>query len=80
VTLAAIRNARELPDLRSALAQEFCLVMWFAHTQPDLVEGIRAQLVDKDRSPRWKPASLTDLPADLGAQALAYTPDVPLWG
>ena len=51
VTLAAVRRARELPDLRAALAQEYGLVLWFATTQPDLVEGIRAQLVDKDRSP-----------------------------
>ena len=51
VTLGAVRRARELPDLRAALAQEYGLVMWFATTQPDLVEGIRAQLVDKDRMP-----------------------------
>jgi len=80
VTLGAVRSARGLPDLRAALAQEYGLVMWFATTQHDLVEGIRAQLVDKDRSPRWRPASLAELPEDIAAEALAYVPAVPLWG
>jgi len=80
VTLAAVRAARELPDLRAALAQEYGLVMWFAHTQPDLVEGIRAQLIDKDRTPSWRPATFADLPADTADVALAYTPETPLWG
>lgn len=80
VTLAAIRAARELPGLREALRQEYGLVLWFAMTQPDLVEGIRAQLVDKDRSPRWQPATLADLPPDVAADALAAVPATPLWG
>ncbi|GAA5031823.1 enoyl-CoA hydratase/isomerase family protein [Microbacterium fluvii] len=79
VTLAAVRSARELPDLRAALAQEYGLVLWFAHTQPDLVEGIRAQLVDKDRSPRWTPPTPADVPAELAASALAFVPSTPLW-
>ncbi|WP_235008144.1 enoyl-CoA hydratase/isomerase family protein [Microbacterium timonense] len=80
VTLAAIRRARQLPGLRAALAQEYGLVMWFATTQPDLPEGIRAQVIDKDRAPRWQPATLTDLPADLADTALAHRPAVPIWG
>ena len=79
VTLAAIRRARELPGLRAALAQEYGLVMWFATTQPDLAEGIRAQVIDKDRSPRWQPATLADLPGDAAASALSFAPTVPLW-
>jgi enoyl-CoA hydratase len=79
VTLAAVRSARELSGLRAALAQEFALVEWFATTQPDLVEGIRAQLVDKDRAPKWQPATLHDLPSDLGSTALAFAPAAPLW-
>ena len=79
VTLAAVRSARGLTGLRAALAQEFALVEWFATTQHDLVEGIRAQLVDKDRSPRWHPATLAELPDDLGSAALAYAPATPLW-
>ncbi len=79
VTLAAVRSARRLPDLRAALAQEYALVEWFGRTQPDLVEGIRAQVVDKDRSPRWRPANLADLPADIVDQALGFRPTSPLW-
>jgi len=79
VTLAAVRAARGLPDLRAALAQEYGLVDWFVRTQPDLVEGIRAQLVDKDRKPQWHPATHDELPADIGAQALAHVPAAALW-
>jgi enoyl-CoA hydratase len=28
---------------------------------PDLVEGIRAQVVDKDRRPRWSPKTLAEV-------------------
>jgi enoyl-CoA hydratase len=75
VTLAAVRSARALPDLRAALAQEYGLVLWFAKTQPDLVEGIRAQVVDKDRTPAWRPATraaLRDERGDIGVAALAH--------
>lgn len=29
----------------------------------DLVEGIRAQLVDKDRNPQWNPKTLAEVTA-----------------
>lgn len=56
VTLAAIRRAHYL-DVDGVLAQDMVLVHRFL-TEPDLVEGIRAQVIDKDRTPRWNPASL----------------------
>ncbi|MFB8386241.1 enoyl-CoA hydratase/isomerase family protein [Microbacterium sp. NPDC055910] len=79
VTLASVRAAREAAGLRDVLAQEYGLVMWFAHTQPDLLEGIRAQLVDKDRSPRWNPPSLAEIAPDLAENALGFEPGTPLW-
>lgn len=79
VTLEAVRRARTLPSLRAALAQEYGLVMWFATTQPDLAEGIRAQLVDKDRSPSWSPSAHADLPAGRVGEAFAFDPDPALW-
>lgn len=79
VTLDAVREARELPHLRAALESEYRRVLWFVHEHPDLVEGIRAQLVDKDRNPRWDPPSLADLAPDAGAAARNYVPQHPLF-
>lgn len=79
VTLASVRRSRELAGLRDVLAQEYGLVMWFATTQPDLREGIRAQVIDKDRFPRWQPPTLAELPPDVADSALAHQPDRPLW-
>ncbi|GAB3632958.1 enoyl-CoA hydratase/isomerase family protein [Microbacterium shaanxiense] len=79
VTLDAVREARE-GDLRAALIGEYRRVLWFGTHHPDLVEGIRAQLVDKDRSPKWRPATIAELGPDAGAAARAYVPEVPLFG
>lgn len=79
VTLDAVREARVMDSVRDALAGEYRRVLWFVHHHPDLVEGIRAQLVDKDRNPHWDPQTLTDLAPDAGAEARGYVPPVPLW-
>ncbi|NNN32027.1 enoyl-CoA hydratase/isomerase family protein [Streptomyces sp. S3(2020)] len=60
VTLAALRRARRLGPLERVLDQEY-RVSCRALTAPDLVEGIRAQVIDKDRDPRWSPATLAEV-------------------
>ncbi|WP_329223231.1 enoyl-CoA hydratase/isomerase family protein [Streptomyces sp. NBC_01485] len=60
VTLAAVRRARRLGPLENVLDQEY-RVSCRALTAPDLVEGIRAQVIDKDRDPRWSPATLAEV-------------------
>ncbi|MFF3737359.1 enoyl-CoA hydratase/isomerase family protein [Streptomyces sp. NPDC002566] len=60
VTLAALRRARRLGGLERVLDQEY-RVSCAALSTHDLVEGIRAQVVDKDRTPRWSPAGLADV-------------------
>ncbi|MEU2335348.1 enoyl-CoA hydratase/isomerase family protein [Streptomyces sp. NPDC006654] len=60
VTLRALRGARQLDTLEQVLDQEY-RVSCATLTTPDLVEGIRAQVVDKDRAPRWSPATLDEV-------------------
>ncbi|MFF9032664.1 enoyl-CoA hydratase/isomerase family protein [Streptomyces iakyrus] len=60
VTLASLRRARTLGSLESVLNQEY-RVSCAALDMPDLVEGIRAQVVDKDRRPRWEPKTLDEV-------------------
>jgi enoyl-CoA hydratase len=60
VTLTAIRRARHLGSLERVLDQEY-RVSCAALDSPDLVEGIRAQIIDKDRRPRWFPATLPEV-------------------
>ncbi|MRJ75963.1 enoyl-CoA hydratase/isomerase family protein [Aeromicrobium sp. SMF47] len=57
LTLAALRRAATLPDLRTALDQDLA-VSTYLLSVPDMAEGIRAQVIDKDRSPRWDPPTL----------------------
>ncbi|KNY05791.1 enoyl-CoA hydratase/isomerase family protein [Microbacterium sp. GCS4] len=75
VTLDAVREAREMPGLRAALEGEYRRVMWFVRHHPDLVEGIRAQIVDKDRDPHWSPATIAELASDAGAPARSFVPE-----
>ncbi|WP_035956820.1 enoyl-CoA hydratase/isomerase family protein [Frankia sp. EUN1f] len=57
VTLRALRAAAGLPDLWAALVTEF-RVSSASLRSHDLREGIRAQIIDKDRNPRWNPPTL----------------------
>ena len=56
-TLASVRRAAGYTTLEEALIAEY-RVSCAAVRSHDLVEGIRAQVVDKDRNPKWSPASL----------------------
>jgi len=51
-----LREARAL-DLKQCLAMEFRLAVRVLKAH-DFREGVRAALIDKDRSPKWQPASL----------------------
>ena len=78
VTLESVRRARTLPTLEDALEQEFRLVSWFIE-QHDLIEGIRAQVIDKDRSPKWNPPTLDGVDDGLAARVLETQVHDPVW-
>jgi enoyl-CoA hydratase len=63
VTLEALRRARRLGSLEADLNQEL-RVSTRCFTAPDLAEGIRAQVINKDRNPRWSPATLEQVSAE----------------
>ncbi|MFI6938737.1 enoyl-CoA hydratase/isomerase family protein [Streptomyces sp. NPDC050418] len=74
VTLEAVRRAGVLDSLEEVLVQEY-RVSCTALALPDLVEGVRAQVIDKDRSPRWSPAALSAVSADEVERFFAPVPD-----
>ncbi|HSO91686.1 MAG TPA: enoyl-CoA hydratase/isomerase family protein [Arthrobacter sp.] len=59
VALESLRRVRGL-GLEEALEQEYRVGLRFL-AGPDFREGIRAQVVDKDRNPHWQPATLADV-------------------
>ncbi|WP_406282722.1 enoyl-CoA hydratase/isomerase family protein [Nocardia sp. NBC_00881] len=66
VALRSLRAARTAPSLEAVLNEEY-RVSIASLSSHDLVEGIRAQVIDKDRNPRWSPptvAEVTDAQVD----------------
>ncbi len=62
VTLEMLRRGRELP-IEQCFALELHLDrQWFE--RGDLIEGVRALLIDKDKTPRWNPPTLEALDAE----------------
>ena len=59
VTLELLRRGRHL-SLEDCFRMELHLdQQWFEHG--DLMEGVRALLIDKDKQPRWNPATVAGL-------------------
>ena len=58
-TLEALRRGANL-TLKDALDAEFALTKT-TMAYPDFAEGVRAMVVDKDRTPKWQPARLEDV-------------------
>jgi enoyl-CoA hydratase len=74
LTLAAIRNARQLPSLEAALDVEYRLTVRLFE-DGEFPEGVRALLVDKDRAPKWSPPRLEDVTPELVSAYLAPLPE-----
>ena len=79
VTHRHVRQARAL-DLAAILVRDYRLACRFMDGH-DFYEGVRAALIDRDRAPKWQPASLAEVSdamvdayfAPLGAAELQLT-------
>lgn len=60
VALEAVRRAAKMDTLEDVLVQDYRVSSASARSH-DLVEGIRAQIIDKDRNPKWSPTTLADI-------------------
>jgi enoyl-CoA hydratase len=86
VTYRQMRLARSW-DLRTGLEYDLRLACRFLEGK-DFYEGVRAFLIDRDRTPRWQPASLEEVTgamverhfAPLGADDLRLPPSPELHG
>jgi enoyl-CoA hydratase len=67
VTLAVLRRSHELPDVVAALDRDYRIADRFTRGT-EVIEGIRAQVIDKDRNPRWSPATLTEVTPEAVAE------------
>src|SRR5690554_1977786 len=73
VTLELLRQGREL-SLADCFALELHLdAQWFANG--DIMEGVRALIVDKDKNPKWNPPTLEEVsPARVAAFFADFKP------
>jgi enoyl-CoA hydratase/carnithine racemase len=78
-TLALVRAARAEPGIEAALTREFRFTAR-SLSDGDLLEGIRAQVIDKDRSPLWRHAVDDVRPAEVAAMLAPLGADDMAWG
>jgi hypothetical protein len=79
-TLALVRAARREPGLEAALAREYRVASRII-AAGDMLEGVRAQVIDKDRNPQWADTftgvgaeRVAGLMAPLGVEELVLAP------
>ena len=63
VTLRALRNGRQLREVAPCLQQEYSACV-HCMREGDFVEGVRAAVIDKDRTPIWRPQTLHEVSPD----------------
>lgn len=62
VAFEGLRRAAKMETLEDVLIQDYRMSS-AASRSHDFVEGIRAQIIDKDRNPKWSPATLAEISA-----------------
>jgi enoyl-CoA hydratase len=62
VTFEQLKRGKTYNSLKEALIVEYRLATRMVR-RPDFIEGVRAVLIDKDQSPKWQPATLSEVTA-----------------
>ncbi len=70
IALRQLRMARSAPTLRDALVTDFRIASRITGSF-DFREGVRAALIDKDRAPKWQPATLAEVSDEMVAAFFA---------
>ncbi len=70
VAIEMIRRLRDKADIHDALDMEYRYT-YRSMEHGDFLEGIRAAIIDKDRNPKWRHASIHDVPDQDVARMLA---------
>jgi enoyl-CoA hydratase len=60
LTLHLLRVGRTSTSLRECLAREF-IAAGEVLNAPEFYEGVRAAIIDKDRQPKWQPATIAEI-------------------
>ncbi len=74
VTLRMLRLARHDESLKDSLEREFAATHSVLASD-EFYEGVRAAVVDKDRTPKWRPATLEEVSAATVEAYLRNSPD-----
>lgn len=67
VTLELLRRARKSKSLKECLIREYTAALE-VFISDEFREGVRAAIIDKDRTPKWSPARLEDVTPDIVAR------------
>ncbi|WP_415182579.1 3-hydroxyisobutyryl-CoA hydrolase [Phaeovulum sp.] len=77
-TLALVRMTRADPTIRAALSREYRFTRR-ATAMGDFLEGVRAQIIDKDRRPVWRHTLATLRPEDVAQMLEPLGPEAAIW-
>jgi enoyl-CoA hydratase len=78
VALRLLLEARVSDDLRTCLQREYDAALTIIRNH-DFVEGVRAAVVDKDRTPDWSPATLADVTSQSVDVYFRISPDTAIF-
>ena len=79
VTYTEMQKAKSM-TIDECIKMDYCLASHFLRGH-DFYEGVRALLVDKDKSPKWQPNSIVDVTEDMVSEYFNFgQKDLPLLG